>query len=65
MAMGRFRIFGGLIRRGKETQDGVGQALRDAHPMEIEADDAMQRCIDALKDVEGTLRGRLNDKPAD
>jgi hypothetical protein len=78
MTGGRFRALTSLIRRGRETHEGTGQALRDAYhdgardpfssepassPMEAEADDAMRRCIEALNDVEGTLRGRLNKKP--
>lgn len=61
MSGGRWWLLTGFIRRGKEVQDGMGAALRDAFPMETEADEAMQRCIEQLDLVEGTLKGRLGN----
>lgn len=68
MIGGKWRALARFVRRGREVEEGTGQALRDAfssaaldpfdNPMETEADAAMRRCIELLDELEGTLKGR-------
>ncbi len=65
MIGGRFRGRTGFIRSGAGKQEGIGRALRDAYsvdelPMEAENAAAIERCIEALEDVESTLVARMD-----